>query len=84
MVGVFCIYVAAHATGIGQAADILMLLAGGNNTRYEEFRAFCRQHLYEFNGRPSLEERRKIWEFVNTDPDYKKLPQGKNPFPGNK
>ena len=55
-----------------------------NNTRYEEFRAFCRQHLYEFNERPSLEERRQIWEFVNTDPDYKKLPQGKNPFEGNK
>ena len=29
MVGVFGIYVASHATGVGQAADILMLLAGG-------------------------------------------------------
>ena len=29
MVGVFAVYVAAHATGVGQAADILMLLAGG-------------------------------------------------------
>ena len=29
MIGVFGIYIAAHATGVGQAADILMLLAGG-------------------------------------------------------
>jgi hypothetical protein len=29
MVGVFAVYIAAHATGIGQAVDIGMLIAGG-------------------------------------------------------
>lgn len=51
-----------------------------NNSQFEEYRAFCRQYLYEYNTRPSLTERRKIWEFIKIEPDYQKLPLGKNPF----
>lgn len=51
-----------------------------HNSQYEEYRAFCRQYLYEYNTRPSLTERRKIWEFIKIEPDYQKLPLGKNPF----
>ncbi len=51
-----------------------------HNSQYEEYRAFCRQYLYEYGTRPTLEERRKIWEFIKIEPDYQKLPLGKNPF----
>lgn len=53
---------------------------GVSNTKYEEFRAFCRDYLYKYGERPSLEERRAIWQRLNEDPDYQKLDDGRYPF----
>ena len=56
-----------------------------NNTRYEEYRAAVRERMYRRSAnpnieqtRPSLKERREIWEQVNRN--YSNLEVGKNPF----
>ena len=55
----------------------------GNNSQYEEYRAFVREQIFRrskkrgVQTRPSLEERRQIWEEVKRD--YFNLPQGKYP-----
>jgi hypothetical protein len=48
-------------------------------TRYEEYLAFRRQLLYRDGRRPTLSERRDLWEWINKVYD---LPVGKNPFGG--
>ncbi|MBW4536112.1 MAG: hypothetical protein KME09_19430 [Pleurocapsa minor HA4230-MV1] len=56
------------------------------NTQYEEYRAAVRERIYRNSKnpyrqtRPTLEERRRIWEDVKRDYSY--LQQGKNPFGG--
>ena len=42
MVGVFAVYLAAHATGIGQAIDIGMLVAGGIYFGLDAFAIFLK------------------------------------------
>jgi hypothetical protein len=48
------------------------------NTRYEEYRAFTRQFLYDEGRKPTLSERKEIWEDINDL--YQNLPAGKSPF----
>ena len=56
------------------------------NTQYEEYRAAVREQIFRnsknpnIQTRPTLEERRQIWE--NVKRDYHYLPQGKKPFGG--
>ncbi|MGL6344636.1 MAG: hypothetical protein ACRC80_36490 [Waterburya sp.] len=58
------------------------------NTQYEEYRAAVRETLYhrskdsDIQTRPTLEERRVIWE--DTRRDYSYLEQGKYPFGGSR
>ena len=47
-------------------------------TRYEEYLAFRRELVAIHRRKPTLEERRKLWEFVNQT--YSHLPVGKSPF----
>jgi RHS repeat-associated protein len=47
-------------------------------TRYEEYLAFRRQLLFAYGRKPTLAERREVWEFINEA--YADLPIGKSPF----
>lgn len=47
-------------------------------TRYEEYLAFRRQLLFNYGRKPTLQERRDIWDFINQE--YSHLPVGKSPF----
>jgi RHS repeat-associated protein len=48
------------------------------NPRYEEYIAFRREALYNLGIKPTLQERKVIWENVNAL--YSDLPVGKSPF----
>jgi RHS repeat-associated protein len=51
---------------------------GQASTRYEEYLAYRRQLLFSYERRPTLQERRELWDFVNQA--YSDLPVGKSPF----
>jgi hypothetical protein len=48
-------------------------------TQYEEFLSFRREALFEFGRRPTLIERRSIWDAIGRTPEYQNLPVGKVP-----
>lgn len=48
-------------------------------TRYEEYLSFRREALFNLGRRPTLPERRIIWDEIGRTPDYQRLPTAKVP-----
>jgi hypothetical protein len=62
----------------GVHAEKDALLGSRQATKYEEYLAFRRQLLFRYGRKPTMEERREIWQFVNEA--YSDLPTGQSPF----